>query len=55
MGKLKEAKWRAESDLETLLSAIRIRADKTRYSNAMKIAKQRKSDLSSVCDGDMDD
>ena len=36
-----DMKWRAESDLRTLVEAREIRADKPRYSAAMKMAKEK--------------
>lgn len=40
--------WRAESDLETLMAAERIKKDKPRYQKAMAIAKKKADDLKSV-------
>lgn len=41
-------RWRAESDLDTLLSAARIRRDAKRYAAAMKIAAERKQDIDNL-------
>lgn len=44
----REERWRAEADLDTLITAARIRKDKARLSKAMAIAKEKKSELAAV-------
>jgi hypothetical protein len=48
----REKRWRAESDLDTLMRAAEVKRDKERFGAAVAIARQRKKDLNSVTDGD---
>jgi hypothetical protein len=46
-----EKKWRAESDVRTLMEADEIRKDKPRYAAAMKCAKGQLAGLEKVSGG----
>lgn len=46
-------KWEAQMDLDTLLSAARIKKDKARFGRALAIAKERKSELAAVTPKEM--
>lgn len=52
--KKEQDRWRAESDLDTLMRAEQIKRDKPRLGAAISIAKERKKELSAVTDGDDD-
>lgn len=41
-------KWRAESDLSTLLEAAKIKKDKKRYAAALRCAKEKRDNLRDV-------
>jgi hypothetical protein len=43
-----DKKWKAESDLSTLIEAEKIKADKSRYSAAMSAKKERMEALKCV-------
>lgn len=43
-----DAKWRAQADLDTLMSAAKIKKDKARLEAAMTIAKEKKAELEKV-------
>mgnify|MGYP000031077927 CR=1 FL=1 len=50
-----DAKWRAESDLRTLLEATTIRKDKKRYAAVRALAKEKTMEMATVAvDTDMD-
>jgi hypothetical protein len=46
-----EAKWKAESDLRTLIEAARIRNDKERSANVMKMAQEQRAELDKLSKG----
>lgn len=50
----REERWRAEADLDTLLSAARIRKDPKRLKAAINIAKERKGELASVSESELE-
>ena len=43
-----ERDWQAESDLDTLMRAREIRADKKRFATAQRVAKERLASIASV-------
>lgn len=45
-----EKRWRAESDLRTLGEADKIRSDKSRHSEAKKMAKMKMEEMKKVCE-----
>lgn len=47
-----QKKWRAESDLRTLIDAETIKKDQERYKHAMVLAKDQKAALSKVTGGE---
>lgn len=44
----RENKWQAENDARTLMDAEEIRADKSRFSKAQKIAKEKAAAFSRI-------
>lgn len=46
-----EKKWRADSDLRTLIEAEKIKGDKARYGEAMKLQKEMKQNLEAIAEG----
>lgn len=45
-----EKRWRAESDMRTLADAEKIRSDKSRHSEAKKMAKIKMEEMKKVCE-----
>lgn len=43
-----QERWKAESDLRTLLEAAKIKADKSRSAAAMRMATEQQKELSKI-------
>lgn len=50
-----DAKWRAESDLNTLTQAIEIRKDPKRMKAASKLAKEKVAEMASIANSGKDE
>jgi len=49
----REERWRAEADLDTLISASRIRKDQKRLKAAVAIANEKKAEMAAVTKKDL--
>lgn len=54
IGAMPDRDWQAESDLDTLLQARRIRKDKKRFAAAQALARQRMEDAATISASDSD-
>jgi hypothetical protein len=51
-GAMADKKWRAESDLRTLLDACEIRKDKARFKAAQAMAKDKVAEMAKIAAGE---
>lgn len=49
--KAEDDKWRAESDMRTLIEAEKIKGDKTRFDAAMKCSREQRKAMESIDTG----